>query len=179
VFNFMLPGGTVLTTDDAPSQAKGGRKNGKSKRREALVDTDVHRDADSLDGLGGYHGSIITGGDKIYYAIGVLSEVLDDGSENGIIAFQDSWKNIVATFYHELCEARTDPDVEEANNTGRSSLIGWTSRQGEEIGDFPIAQDPGLNRVFLELPLANGHGTVPIQLPYSNRVQGPEDPTKP
>ena len=42
------------------------------------------------------------------YSVGVFSE-----GNNGIVAFNNSWKNVVATFYHELVEARTDADVEE------------------------------------------------------------------
>lgn len=55
----------------------------------------------------------------VYYAIGVYSE-----GRNGIPAFDEPWKNVVATFYHELNEARTDPDVEEAVRTGNDSLLG-------------------------------------------------------
>ena len=87
---------------------------------------------------------------------------------------------MVATFYHELCEARTDPDVEVANRTGDSRLVGWTSPQREEIGDFPVFEAGGagdLGLVFREVRLADGSGSVPVQLQYSNRVNGPEDPT--
>ena len=75
-------------------------------------------EASSLNGLGGYHGSVHVGGDAgatIYYAVGVYSEALPDGSQNGIPVFNENWKNVVATFYHELNEARTDPDVEDAD----------------------------------------------------------------
>jgi hypothetical protein len=113
---------------------------------------------------------------KVYYSVGVFSDVLDNGTRNSIIAFDEPWKNVAGTFYHELCEARTDPDVEEANNTRNRSLIGWTSRQGEEIGDFPIFEDRSLRRVFAEVPLANGRGNVPVQFQYSNRIHGPERP---
>src|SRR4051794_3191069 len=52
------------------------------------------------------------------------------------------WKNVVATFYHELIEARTDPDVNH-------SILGWYCdgkemppgsgfNIGGEIGDIPI-----------------------------------------
>jgi flavin-dependent dehydrogenase len=76
-----------------------------------------------------------------------------------------------------LNEARTDPDVEEANNTGDDKLVGWISAKGEEIGDFPIFEDTTLTHVFKEVSLADNSGTVPIQFMYSNRVNGPEDPT--
>jgi hypothetical protein len=46
----------------------------------------------------------------IYYA--VYSEIRPDGIVNGIPVFDQPWKNVLATFYHELNEARTDPDVD-------------------------------------------------------------------
>ncbi len=177
VFNFLLPSGTELTTDDVPANAS---RQQHAALRPPHVNKPVAGEDDkasSREGLGGYHGSVIIGGQRIYYAIGVFSEVLNDGSQNGIVAFNEPWKNVVATFYHELNEARTDPDVEEANNTGNDTLVGWISAKGEEIGDFPIFEDTSLTHVFKEVPLADNSGTVPIQFMYSNRVNGPEDPT--
>jgi hypothetical protein len=166
VFNFMLPRGKILTDDESDS--------GQSAARRLLLAEDA---VSSLEGLGGYHGEVHVGNRIIYYAIGVFSEILSDGSQNGIVAFDQSWKNVVATFYHELNEARTDADVEDANRTGNDGLLGWISPQGEEIGDIPIDQSGGnLSLVFKEVPLANGNGTVPIQLQYSNAVGGPEGP---
>jgi hypothetical protein len=176
VFNFMLSSGTELTTDEDPANASHTPAAQKPKPRP-IADTDDDDKASSREGLGGYHGSVIIGTQKIYYAIGAFSEVLSDGTQNGIVAFRDPWKNVVATFYHELNEARTDPDVEEANNTGDERLVGWISARGEEIGDFPIFEDPSLTHVFKEVALADNSGTVPIQFMYSNRVNGPEDPT--
>jgi len=178
VFNFLLPSGVELTTDDEPSNAVRSQQSAQRppKGNEPIADKDDK--ASSREGLGGYHGSVILAGQRVYYAIGAFSEVLDDGSQNGIVAFNDPWKNVVATFYHELNEARTDPDVEEANNTGDDKLVGWISAQGEEIGDFPIFEDTSLTHVFKEVPLADNSGTVPIQFVYSNRVNGPEDPTQ-
>jgi hypothetical protein len=175
VFNFLLPPGSELTTDDAPASAR-VRQTAKRPHNQPVADDDDK--ASSLEGLGGYHGSVIIGGQRVYYAIGVFSEVLNDGSQNGIVAFNEPWKNVVATMYHELNEARTDPDVEEANNTGNDNLVGWISAQGEEIGDFPIFEDTTLTHVFKEVSLVNNGGTVPIQFMYSNRVNGPEDPTQ-
>ncbi len=94
--------------------------------------------------------------------------------DNGIPAFDQPWKSVVATFYHELNEARTDAAVEDVNATGDGHLLGWYSQTGEgEIGDLPIneAQDIGL--VFKEVPLSDGSGTVPIQLMWSNAADGP------
>jgi hypothetical protein len=175
VFNFLLPGGTELTTDDAPAGARSRQSAQRPPQGNSPV-ADEDDKASSLEGLGGYHGSVIVGGQRIYYAIGVFSQVLDNGTQNGIVAFKEPWKNVVATMYHELNEARTDPDVEEANNTGNDALVGWISAKGEEIGDFPIFEDASLTHVFKEVPLVAG-GLVPIQFMYSNRVNGPEDPT--
>jgi hypothetical protein len=177
VFNFLLPSGTELTTDDTPANAR-HKQSAKRPPQGSKPVADEDDKASSREGLGGYHGSVILGGQRIYYAIGVFSEVLQDGSQNGIVAFNQPWKNVAATMYHELNEARTDPDVEEANNTGNDKLVGWISAKGEEIGDFPIFEDTTLTHVFKEVPLADNSGTVPIQFMYSNRVNGPEDPTQ-
>ena len=98
-----------------------------------------------------------------------------NGKTNGIPVFDAPWKNIVATFYHELNEARTDPDVEQVINGGKTSLLGWTSRQGEECGDFPVFEANPLTEVFQEVPVAGGK-TAPVQFQYSNAANGPEGP---
>jgi hypothetical protein len=157
VLNFMLPSGTVLSQ---------GADN-------------------SLNGLGGFHGSVHVVNqygqtDTVYYAIGAYSEVLPNGTANGIPVFDQSWKNVVATFYHEMNEFRTDPDVEDANNFNDNSYCGWIGSQGE-IGDYPIAETNNdnlpLSTVFCEVPLSDGSGTVPIQLLWSNQAHAPVDPT--
>ena len=126
---------------------------------------------DSRHGLGGYHGSV----NGTYYAVAVYSE-----GENGIVAFDESWKNICATLYHELQETRTDPDVEDAIRAGATPagehLLGWYSPRGGEIGDVPLAVTSDPSEVLREVPLADGSGTVPIQLLWSNAVGGPEGP---
>lgn len=175
VFNFMLPSGTVLNTDEAPTPAV-------SLTRGPHDPVKPERDEDSLNGLGGYHGSVhIDAALTLYYAVGVYSERMSDGRDNGIVAFDAPWKNIVATFYHELNEARTDADVEDAiragNDPGAIKFLGWVSRQGEECGDFPIFESGGnLNLVMQEVELTDGSGTVPVQFQYSNAVKGPEGP---
>jgi hypothetical protein len=155
----------VPDDDDHDGDRKGGPLGG-----------DPDDAASSLGGLGGYHGSVHAGGAVIYFAVGVFSELLTNGDQNGIVAFDEPWKNVVGTFYHEMQEARTDPDVEDAIRTRNLNFIGWNSDQGEEIGDFPVFEADPLQLVFKEVPLVNG-GTAPIQLMYSNRVNGPEDPT--
>lgn len=133
--------------------------------------------ADSLHGLGGYHGSVLVQGVTYYYAVGAYSQTLPDGTQNGIVAFDQPWKNVVATFYHELNEVRTDADVDEAISSGSDSFLGWTSAQGYEVGDEPVFEAGGdLSLVFQEVPLADRSGTAPVQLMWSNTVHGPEGP---
>jgi hypothetical protein len=164
VFNFLLPKGTILSDNPAIGAVTTGPG-------AAGADSE----ADSLNGLGGFHGSIVTGAKTLYYAVGVYSERRPDGTVNGIPVFDAAWKNVVATFYHELNEARTDPDVQQVIAGGPSSLLGWTSRSGEECGDFPVFEANPLSLVFQEVPLTKG-GTVPVQFQYSNFVHGPEGP---
>lgn len=166
VVNFVLPRGTVLGD---PSEGQ---------QMTTLNKAIPHEEAeDSTGGLGGYHGSVHIDGKTIYYAVGVYSERLPNGGTNGIPVFNENWKNVVATFYHELQEARTDPDVDDAiESPNGMSLLGWTSDSGQEIGDYPIAEAKQLVQVFMEVPLADGSGMVPVQLQYSNAVHGPEGP---
>ena len=161
VFNFLLPRGTILSDDPAPQ--------GTAQRRGVPADA-----VDSLHGLGGYHGSVPIPGATVYYAVGVYSETAN-GQTNGIPAFDAPWKNVVATFYHELNETRTDPDVEFVIQGGATTLLGWTSRQGEECGDFPVFEASPLSQVFQEVPITGG-GSAPVQFQYSNHVHGPEGP---
>ena len=131
-------------------------------------------DVDSTRGLAGYHGSIHVGRARRYYTVCVYSE-----GSNGIVAFDEPWKNVCATLYHELQETRTDPDVEDAIRAGSSpdaeKLLGWYSPHGGEIGDIPIAETNGrLDLVMKEVPLADGSGSAPVQLMWSNAVDGPE-----
>ena len=178
VFNFMLPSGTILNTDTAPT---GGAAAALKKPPKGPIP--VEQEEDSTQGLGGYHGSVHVGSATpviVYYAIGVYSETLPDGTVNGIPVFDQSWKNVVATFYHELNEARTDADVEDAiragNDPNATKFLGWTSRQGEECGDFPVAEANPLTQVFQEVKLTDGTGTAPVQFQYSDAVHGPEGP---
>ena len=184
VFNFMLPSGTILNTDEAPT---GGAISAQAEKPTTLKKAiPVEEEEDSTQGLGGYHGSVHVGSGAsaqlIYYAVGVFSENLPDGTTNGIPVFDQSWKNVVATFYHELNEARTDPDVEDAiragNDPGAVNFLGWTSKQGEECGDFPVFEANPLTKVFKEVNLTNGSEKVPVQFQYSDHVHGPEGPIK-
>jgi hypothetical protein len=169
VFCFMLPKGIVLVDGDSR-----GRQRHESRTNLAASEHDEA--VDSTHGLGGYHGSIRVRRDRVYYAIGVYSE-----GKNGIVSFDRPWKNVCATFYHELCEARTDPDVEDAIRAGddprANDFLGWYSPRGGEIGDMPMSvAGADLRSVMKEVPLSNGKGKVPIQLMWSNAVSGPEGP---
>ena len=159
VFNFMLPRGVLLTIDDGSPDEQGGSGH--------ATGGEVEKESSSLEGLGGFHGSVHIGADTVFYAVGVFSE-----GNNGIVAFDQSWKNVVATFYHELNEVRTDAGVED-------DLVAWVNneRPSEEIGDIPMTlAGNNLSKVMKEVPLADGSGTVPIQLMWSNAVGGPEGP---
>lgn len=175
VVNLMLPAGTVLTD---------GTGAGKAAMRVAAKRPDAKgspesEEASSLAGLGGYHGSVDVGATRVYYAVGVYSQVLAGGKENGIAVFDAPWKNVVATFYHELNEARTDPDVDQAIATNTvDGVIGWNSDDGEECGDFPVFEAGRLRSlalVFQQVALASG-ASAPVQFQYSNAVHGPEGP---
>jgi hypothetical protein len=175
----MLPSGTVLTDGTGPGAArKREEKRDDGKEKSEKPGTPEEEEASSLEGLGGYHGSVDVGSMRIYFAVGVYSQKLNE-KENGIAVFDVPWKNVVATFYHELNEARTDPDVDQAIETNTTDgVIGWNSDAGEECGDFPVfeAGDFGsLALVFQQVSLANG-GSAPIQFQYSNAVHGPEGP---
>lgn len=149
LFNLVLPRGTLLALGESSS----------------------------LQGLGGYHGSVhlrsrtgpVT---TLYYSANVFSE-----GDNGIPVFDQPWKNVVGTLYHELNEFRTDPDVSDAIQTGDNDFLGWVSRRGHECGDEPIAVAASLDLVFKEVLASVGTEKIPIQFMYSNRTHGPEDPT--
>jgi hypothetical protein len=188
VFNFMLPSGTILNTDPAPTTSTIIAAIESSRLKQAAPSAQgvvpIEEEEDSTQGLGGYHGSVHIGTGPneqiIYYAVGVFSENLPDGTVNGIPVFDQPWKNVVATFYHELNEARTDPDVEDAIRAGDDpnaiSFLGWTSLQGEECGDFPVSEANPLSEVFQEIELTDDSGTVPIQFQYSDADHGPGEP---
>ena len=176
----MLPKGTVLVDGDSSGNLRHHQDtdgDADEAGKGNLADRERDEADDSLHGLGGYHGSIHpkrgVATDTVYYAVGVYSE-----GDNGIVAFDQPWKSICATFYHELCEARTDPDVEDAIRAGDSadanSFLGWYSPRGGEIGDIPMEEAGAhLDTVMKEVPLTQG-GTAPIQLMWSNAVSGPE-----
>jgi hypothetical protein len=164
VICLFLPPKIVLTTDAADGVGKLKLKG------------DADEDS-SEEGLGGYHGSCHIGNQRIYFAVGVYSQFVGN-NPNGIPVWPDAWKNIVATFYHELNEARTDPDVEDSIRNDNDHSLGWYAnvKGAGEVGDTPMNEaGPNLNLVMVEVPLANGM-SAPIQLMWSNKVHGPQGP---
>ncbi len=195
VFNFLLPSGTILTDDTfrtgtiAAAQRPGRLPGQQGFAQLTALDEDGDEglsaiphaeEASSLLGLGGYHGSIRKNGSPIYYSVNVYSERGTNGTSNGIPVFNEPWKNVVATLYHELNEARTDPDVEDAirnpTDPRAERFLGWTSDRGEECGDYPIEEVQQLSTIVREVMLTDGSGYVPVQFQYSNAVHGPEGP---
>ncbi len=180
IFNYLLPPGTILNDEDLPENAAhtASEYEGPDRLDHPVVEHDEA--GDSTGGLGGYHGSIHYKGRTLYYSVEVYSERRADGFANGIPVFPEPWKNICATLYHEVCEFRTDPDVEDAirdpYNPNSERFLGWTSDAGEEIGDYPLHAGVTLKDIVTEVPLANGQGMVPVQFNYSNAVHGPEGP---
>jgi hypothetical protein len=158
VVDLLLPPGIILDTTGTGKEQRGGAADDKDS---------------SLQGLGGYHGSHqVADGTIIYFAAAVYSQETAKGT-NGIPVWPDSWKNVVATLYHELNEARTDADVERVNASGNDALLGWYSRKGGEVGDIPIdLAGNDLQLVFVEETLQSGD-VVPIQLMWSNSAGGP------
>ncbi len=183
VFNFLLPPGTLLATDSQAANSQRESSDTYSQSIDSVSRSTASNldDADSLSGLAGYHGSVvIANGGRIYFAVATYSEQLPNGGSNGIPVFEEPWKNVVATLYHQLIEVRTDPDVEDAlrdplNPNARRSL-GWVTDSGLEIGDLPLQNNLPLTDIIKEVPLADGSGMVPVQLPHSNAVRGPEGP---
>lgn len=177
LFNFLLPRGVVLVDGFRPGAVRHEHEteaeHDRRRRSHVLVKDEA---ADSRHGLGGFHGSVHVGSTALYYSVIVYSAT-DNGTDNGIVEWKDQpWKNIVATLYHELVEARTNPDVADVNRTGNDKLLGWYGKDGE-IGDAPITWFEGghttENKVWTE-PLLSTGKTVPIQTMWSNAIHGPE-----
>ena len=133
-----------------------------------------------MGGLGGYHGSfhIRRKNRKVtlYYSANVYSQMIG-GKENGINVFDQPWKNVVGTLYHEINEFRTDADVNDAIEHNSNDFLGWNSRSGSEIGDQPIfAASSDLRLVFQEISAPRSRIKIPVQFLYSNAVHGAEGP---
>jgi hypothetical protein len=170
VVNILLPRGVVLVDGFSPGFRPPPDQEAEHERRRHAVVTVGGQDADSRHGLGGYHGSArVTPCGTAYYGVCVYSE-----AGNGIPIFDQPWKNVAATIYHQLNEARTDPDVDDVTRTGDSTRLGWYSAKGGEIGDIPVKEaGTSLALVFREVDLADGSGAVPVQLMWSNKAEAP------
>jgi hypothetical protein len=170
VINILLPRGVVLVDGFSPGFRPPPGQEAEHARREHAVVKIGDEVVGSRHGLGGYHGSArVTPCGTAYYAVGVYSE-----PGNGIPIFDQPWKNVAATIYHQLNEARTDPDVDDAIRTGDSARLGWYSAKGGEIGDIPVMEaGTSLALVFREVDLADGSGAVPVQLMWSNKDDAP------
>ena len=134
----------------------------------------------SLNGLGGYHGSVhfSRGGQSrmLYYSANVYSAIRS-GRRNGIPFFSTPFKNVVCTLYHELIEFQTDPDVGDAIRQQDRRFIGFNSNRGHEIGDQPLSAN-SLDRVFKEVLTLPGPRPTPVQFVFSNAVHGAEGPAE-
>ena len=184
VFNLLLPPGTVLTSDNTAADSQQSSANTQTFNARTSITCQSATESDdsnSRAGLGGYHGSVVTESDeRIYFAVSVYSQRYANGAVNGIPVFGEPWKNVAATLYHQLMEVRTNPDVEDAirNSSDLDSdrILGWVTDDGLEIGDIPLRTNTPISSVIREVPLSDGSGTVPVQLPYSNHTGGPEGP---
>ena len=176
VFNILLPSGTILSDRASASHTKPPSELSSIATGAAAADA-----VDSTQGLAGYHGSVVAAdGSRLYFSVAVFSEQTGLGQTNGIPVFAESWKNVAATLYHQLIETRTDPDVEDALRSSTDletdGYLGWVSDGGLEVGDVLADAGVPLTSVIREVPLADGSGSVPVQLPYSNLAGGVEGP---
>ncbi len=173
IFNIVLPRDIILSDSSEPGHSDHSKLG----------------QASSLTGLGGFHGSVNVkkgaASKRLYYSVNVFSARNDEGRRNGIIAFAEPWKNVVATLYHEINEFRTDPDVAEANratsNEEAEGLLGWLSTNpegNEEIGDNPLSSGKALGDVFREILLSDDVRKVPVQFLYSNAVHDAQGPVE-
>lgn len=180
VFNLLLPPRTVLSDHAAASHTQS--VSGATSAFGARASSDAEP-ADSVSGLAGYHGSVVPpDGRRIYFTVAVYSQRSTTGRTNGIPVFAESWKSVTATLYHQLIEARTDPDVEDAlrgsSDLDADGILGWVSDSGLEIGDVLNDDSIPISTIFREVPLADGNGFVPVQLPYSNFARSVEGPIR-
>ena len=92
----------MLTVDDRAAIVVNDEFAGGLSGRSANA-VPTAEDGDSLTGLGGYHGSVVTeNDDRVYYTVSVYSERGIDNTTNGIPVFREPWKNVVATLYLSL-----------------------------------------------------------------------------
>lgn len=108
----------------------------------------------SLDGLGGFHGSVIdANGKPVYFAAIAYSK-----GKNGIDFDGKARDNITITASHEWDEACTDPDVENGQ-------LGWYNDRYGEVGD--LAVNSGL--VPLAQAFVKDEAGYAVQVEWSNQ----------
>ena len=173
VFNLLLPPGVVLTSRGMPDgpQYSGEDPHAFIERHGAEGHEQV---LTSEDGLGGYHGSAIIDGNVIYYTVCVYSEKTKDGVRRGMPYWEDSWKNVASVLYHELQEARTSPDIEESIRHDDDSMLGWYNEKGGEVADYVMRLAGRHLGLGMREVVVEPDSVSPIQLLWSNRVNGPE-----
>jgi hypothetical protein len=118
VFNFMLPRGTVVvdrrSTGHAERREPRGRR--RARRRSGRLEARARR-------LSGARPREARREDR---HSAVCRRRLCRGHQRHRRARQAVEEHLRA-LYHELCEARTDPDVGETIRTGNDRLLGWYS----------------------------------------------------
>ena len=114
----------------------------------------VDGNADSTQGLGGFHGSYVdAAGKSVYFGVVVSSD-----QTNGIQFDSNPRDNLSIIESHEFDEAATDPDVENGK-------LAWYNNKYGEIGD--LAVNSGL--VPLEQAYGKDSGGYAVQAEWSNK----------
>ena len=110
--------------------------------------------ADSTQGLGGFHGSYVdAAGKSVYFGVVVYSD-----KNNGIQFDSNARDNLSIIESHEFDEAATDPDVENGK-------LAWYNNKYGEIGD--LAVNSGL--VPLDQAYGRDSGGFAVQAEWSNK----------
>jgi hypothetical protein len=122
VINILLPRGAVLVDGFSPGFRPPPGQEAEHERVSTPSSWSAARTPAPATAWAATHGSArVPPCGTAYYAVAVYSE-----AGNGGPAFGQPWKNIAATSYHQLNEARTDPDVDDAIRTGDSATSNWT-----------------------------------------------------
>lgn len=173
VMGIMLPPGVILDSKKTAGRARSWEHKDPWPKRLKWWQKPFNNQLNSRSGLGGYHGSSMIAGRRVYYLVVAYSE-MRNGVENGIYRWDEGWKNTAAVLYHELQETRTDPNIEEAIKYNRRSLLGWYNiKGGGEVNDIPmLLAKADVWKSMREIEI-DGH-LYPYQLLWSNRVNGPE-----
>jgi hypothetical protein len=129
----------------------------------------------SMKGEPAYHSFFDTPDKKrVYYAISAWA----DGGNGAAHSGWPAWKNVCAALYHEAAEIRTDPDI------GTPGKLGWyidlpPDNELTEVADLAIlsaGDKPQLVLKEVDVAVNGGKQKVPIQLLWSNQLDGPFHP---